>query len=212
MTGHLRLAPRKRAGYGRVLQHALSAIRNLDEGGFDHLVIVLFDEDFGLKEIWRLPIDLVREHAVYRRHVNAHILQARGSVLSDPRAEQLHPSSQELGDPPCSSPFEQVVEQEAIVTNSLPTGLISDLERHEIEPPLDLAGMLDIVFRRGFGYALQGSPWRRPSPHEANVYRHGGSMTKRTGRTPAEALARALVDALDAEARLPGDQIVTGDG
>src|SRR2546427_7189050 len=50
----------------------LSAIRNLDTGGFDFLIVVVFDERrFKPLEIWQFPIDLVREHAKYRAHVNA---------------------------------------------------------------------------------------------------------------------------------------------
>ena len=86
------------------------------------------------------------------------------------------------------------------MTNGLSIGSIGDLKRHGIEVPADLGSLLEAVFARGFGYALGGSPWRKQSPHEAGVFRQGGSMVKSTGRTPAEALARALVDALDAEA------------
>jgi hypothetical protein len=86
------------------------------------------------------------------------------------------------------------------VTNAVPTGSIGDLARHGIEAPIDLASLLDVVFRQGLGYAIGGSPWRMHSPHEAGVFRQGASMTKSTGRTPADALARALIDALDAEA------------
>lgn len=68
----------------------LSAIRNLNKGGFDSLIVVVFDESgFKPTEVWQLPIDLVREHAKYRAHVNAHILQARGAILADPRAKRL---------------------------------------------------------------------------------------------------------------------------
>jgi hypothetical protein len=67
----------------------LSAIRNLDQGGFDYLVVVLFEEDLVLRGMWKLPIEVVREHAVYRSHVNAHILHARDAVLTDQRVEQL---------------------------------------------------------------------------------------------------------------------------
>ena len=68
----------------------LSAIRNLDKGGFDFLVAVVFDES-GFKpiEVWRFPIDLVREHAKYRSHVNAHILFVSGAILADARSERL---------------------------------------------------------------------------------------------------------------------------
>jgi hypothetical protein len=68
----------------------LSAIRNLDKGGFDYLIVVVFDESgFKPVEIWRFPIDLVREYAKYRAHVNAHILHVRGGILADSRAERL---------------------------------------------------------------------------------------------------------------------------
>ena len=67
----------------------LGAIRNLDQGGFDYLVVVLFDGAFGVDGMWRFPIDLVRDHAVYRKHVNAHILRLTSDVLNDPRAERL---------------------------------------------------------------------------------------------------------------------------
>ncbi len=67
----------------------LGALRNLDQDCFDHLVVVLLGPRFELHELWRLPIDLVREHAVYRSHVNAHVLHARGAVLDDPRAVRL---------------------------------------------------------------------------------------------------------------------------
>ncbi len=87
--------------------------------------------------------------------------------------------------------------------DDLSPGASGDLERHGIRVRPDLASLLDEVFRRGFGYALGGSPWRKQSPHEAGVFRQGGSMTKRTGPTPADALARALVDALDEEAQRP---------
>lgn len=67
----------------------LGAIRNLDQDGFDYLVVVLFHRDFTVEAMWRMPIDLVREHAKYRAHVSRYVLQMRGSVLADPRAERL---------------------------------------------------------------------------------------------------------------------------
>lgn len=67
----------------------LSALRKLNTDCFDELVIVVFGPGFDLQELWRLPIDLVRDHAKYRQHVNGHILHAQGAVLSDPRAVRL---------------------------------------------------------------------------------------------------------------------------
>ncbi len=111
----------------------LSAIRNLDQGGFDHLIAVLFDGDFRLKEMWRLPIDLVREHAVYQKHTNAHILHARGPVLADPRAEQLHGGGQGRDDPASQAPLEHIAEQGANVAGGPATALTVGLARHGID-------------------------------------------------------------------------------
>jgi hypothetical protein len=68
----------------------LSAIRNLDKDGFDFLIAVVFDESgFKPREVWRFPVELVREHAKYRAHVNAHILYVSGAILADSRAQRL---------------------------------------------------------------------------------------------------------------------------
>lgn len=67
----------------------LGAIRGLDTGGFDYLVAVIFGEALEVREMWKLPIDLVRKHAKFRQYVNAHILMLQGAVLKDPRAVNL---------------------------------------------------------------------------------------------------------------------------
>jgi hypothetical protein len=67
----------------------LSTLRNLLDDLFDWLVVVLLDNEFSVQELWKLPVELVRDHATYRRHVNAHILHARGAVLADDRAIRL---------------------------------------------------------------------------------------------------------------------------
>lgn len=67
----------------------LGMLRRLDQDPFDYLIVVLFRPNFELQEIWKIPIDLVRKHASYRAHTNAHVLHARGAVLSDPRAVRL---------------------------------------------------------------------------------------------------------------------------
>ena len=67
----------------------LSAIRNLDQDPFDYLIIVLFGPAFEVLECWQVPIDVVREHAIWTKHVNGHRLHARGAVLSDPRVTRL---------------------------------------------------------------------------------------------------------------------------
>jgi hypothetical protein len=67
----------------------LGAIRNLDAHGFDVLAIVLFEPTFAVLGIWTVPYDVVHEHAVYKSHVNAHVLHARPALLNDPRVKKI---------------------------------------------------------------------------------------------------------------------------
>lgn len=68
----------------------LSAIRNLDAGGFDVLVVVIFEKDLTVKEIWRFPRVVVEDHARWSQHVNAHLLSLTRKLLADPRAERVN--------------------------------------------------------------------------------------------------------------------------
>lgn len=70
-------------------QRQLSAIRNLDNDPFDYLIIVLFSPEFDVMECWQVPIEVVREHAIYIAHVNGHRLNARGALLADARTIRL---------------------------------------------------------------------------------------------------------------------------
>ncbi len=88
-TGKLRVQIKGRRITKENPSRQLGAIRDLDKGGFDYLVAVIFGEGMDVREMWKLPIDLVREHARFRKHVNAHILMLQGAVLKDPRAVNL---------------------------------------------------------------------------------------------------------------------------
>lgn len=61
----------------------LGAIRNLDSTNFDFLVAIVFDEAFEVIEAVKIPHTIVKKYARLRRHVNGHVLYARGEVLSD---------------------------------------------------------------------------------------------------------------------------------
>lgn len=61
----------------------LGAIRNLDKGDFDELVAVIFNESYEVVEAVSIPHSVVKKYSTYRSHVNAHILQLRGELLSD---------------------------------------------------------------------------------------------------------------------------------
>jgi hypothetical protein len=67
----------------------LGTMRGLDKGGFDYLVAVVFGERMELRQMWKLPIELVREHARFQEHVNGHRLMLQGALLRDPRAVDL---------------------------------------------------------------------------------------------------------------------------
>lgn len=77
--------------------------------------------------------------------------------------------------------------------------LAAELERKGVAIDLDLEKVIQEVLRLGFGYTLDGAPWRAPSAYGAGVYRQGRSMVRGVGLTPAAALARALLDALNEE-------------
>jgi hypothetical protein len=67
----------------------LSAIRNLKNHDFDYLIVVLFNEQFEVEQVAKIPHAIIEKYAHYREHVNAHILILRGNILSDPMVEDL---------------------------------------------------------------------------------------------------------------------------
>ncbi len=68
----------------------LSTIRNLDQEGFDHLIVVLFGPRFEVTGCWQIPISVVHRYATYQKHVNGHILHATEAVLADAEIFRLH--------------------------------------------------------------------------------------------------------------------------
>ena len=67
----------------------LSVIRNLDTNEFDYLVGVLFNRDFTVKEAYKIPHSVIREHARFSKHVNGYLLHLQGEVLAAPRVENI---------------------------------------------------------------------------------------------------------------------------
>lgn len=60
----------------------LGVIRNLDEKLFDYLVAVIFNEDFSVDEIWKVPYRFVKENSRFSKHQNGHIFIANPELLS----------------------------------------------------------------------------------------------------------------------------------
>lgn len=77
----------------RLTQHnssrQLSAIRNLNNHDFDYLIAVLFNEKYEVKQVVKIPHEIIGKYASFRKHVNAHILILRENILNDPMIEDL---------------------------------------------------------------------------------------------------------------------------
>lgn len=68
----------------------LGVIRNLDMKLFDYLVAVIFNEQFEIAEMWRIPFEFVKNNAKWSAHQNGHIFQAKPELLeSDKRIERV---------------------------------------------------------------------------------------------------------------------------
>ena len=67
----------------------LSAIRNLNDVQFDYLIAVIFDRNFQVAEVYKVPHEIIGLHARYRSHVNAHILHAQGDLLKASGVEDI---------------------------------------------------------------------------------------------------------------------------
>ena len=79
----------ERSDHPTVSSRELGVIRNLDENQFDYLIVVIFDRSFCIKEAYSIPHDIIQHYALYRRHVNGHILLANGPVLEDAAVENI---------------------------------------------------------------------------------------------------------------------------
>jgi len=67
----------------------LGVIRNLDQKLFDYLIAVIFDENFSLKEIWKIPHEKIKEYARHSEHQNGYILILNESILKDKAITKL---------------------------------------------------------------------------------------------------------------------------
>ena len=67
----------------------LSAIRKYEANEFDHLVAVIFNENFEIIEVRLIPHEVVGCYSKFREHVNAHILVLKGAILDDPRVTDI---------------------------------------------------------------------------------------------------------------------------
>ena len=67
----------------------LSAIRNLEKMGFDYIVAVLLDKDFGVAEAYQIPHAVVKRLATKARHTNSYRLVLTPKVCRDPDCRDI---------------------------------------------------------------------------------------------------------------------------
>lgn len=67
----------------------LSAIRNLDTGGFDFVVAVLLDKEFEVMEAYQIPHAAVARLATRAAHTNSHRLVLNPKVCRDPDCRDI---------------------------------------------------------------------------------------------------------------------------
>lgn len=67
----------------------LGVIRNLDKGDFDELVAVIFSESYEVVEAVLIPHSVIFKHSKHSSHVNGHILNLSGTLLSDGRVRDI---------------------------------------------------------------------------------------------------------------------------
>ena len=60
----------------------LGVIRNLDQKLFNYLVAVIFNEQFEIEEIWKIPHAFVKKHGRWSDHQNGYIFHAKPNILS----------------------------------------------------------------------------------------------------------------------------------
>ena len=67
----------------------LGVFRNLELQGFDQLIVVLFDANFEIHKVFRIPHKIVVKYAKERKYINGHLLFAQGKLLKDSEVEDL---------------------------------------------------------------------------------------------------------------------------
>ena len=67
----------------------LSVIRNLEINGFDYLIGILFENDFKVKEAYKIPYHIIKKYSRFSKHQNGYLLNMRGKLLMDPEVEDV---------------------------------------------------------------------------------------------------------------------------
>lgn len=106
----------------------LSALRNYEAADFDYLIAVIFDETYNILDAYKIPHEVIQDYARHSDHVNAHIVNLKGAILTDPRVSSIKEdlivrSSASVNEaamqtlPP--EPIEEVLNQPEKITSSV---------------------------------------------------------------------------------------------
>lgn len=75
----------------------LGSVRDLDKQDFDFLIGILFNPDYTVKLAAKIPHDTVKDHARPVARSNSHRILLQGSLLADPRVQDITPMFAEFG-------------------------------------------------------------------------------------------------------------------
>lgn len=67
----------------------LGSIRELNRQGFHFLIAVLFDEDFSIRRVVKIPHAAIADYSRFVERTNSQRLLAQGKLLKDPRVEDI---------------------------------------------------------------------------------------------------------------------------
>ncbi|SRR5258706_6250465 len=67
----------------------LGAIRNLEAHSFDFLIAVLFQADFSIMDVVKIPYEIVGIYGVYREYTNSHSLHLREEIMKHNHVENI---------------------------------------------------------------------------------------------------------------------------
>lgn len=68
----------------------LGVIRNLNQNAFDYLIVVIFHNDFSVKEAYNIPHSIIVNYANHSSHQNGHILCIRrNGIINDSQTQNI---------------------------------------------------------------------------------------------------------------------------
>lgn len=67
----------------------LNVIRNYKDKEFDYLIVIFFNENFKVKEVYTVPHEVVGDYGRYSKYQNGYILTVNQRVIMDKRVENI---------------------------------------------------------------------------------------------------------------------------